>query len=68
MLNPTKLNRPRKKTIIKLKVKFKKVTQVGLEPWPFTLQESTLPTEPAGHSVDRLHSPLFNKKYLDIGS
>jgi len=34
------------------------MAQVGLKPWPFTSQESTLPTEPAG-CVNWLHSPLF---------
>jgi len=33
---------------------------VGLQPWPFTSQASTLTAEPAGHSVNWLRSPLFN--------
>jgi len=31
---------------------------VGLEPWAFSLQESTLTAQVAGHSVSRLQSPL----------
>ena len=49
-LNRTNPNRPTKKATIKLKVKCnKEVAQVGLEPWPFTSQENTLPAVPAGH-------------------
>jgi len=36
------------------------MAQVGLKPWPFTSQESTLHAVPAGHLVNWLRSALFN--------
>jgi len=67
MLNPkpTDSKRPTKKLLVKCN---KKVAQVIRELWPFTLQESTLPTELAGHTANELCSPLFKKEYINTAS
>ena len=36
------------------------MAQVGLKPWQFSSQESTLTAEPAGHWMNKLQSPLIN--------
>jgi len=43
------------------------MARVGLEPWPFTSQASTLPAVPAGHSVKWQCSPLlYNTSLLNM--
>jgi len=37
-----------------------KIAHTGCEPWPFSLQESTLTGELAGQLLNRLQSALIN--------
>jgi len=68
MLNPnlTNPNRPTKKTIIKLQVKYnwRKMSHVEHKPRPFSLQESTLTRELAGQLINRVQSALINHIHL----